>query len=204
MLKMFFLLSVLFLCAVAASDVPSVSPPKNINITNVFYPGLSDAHCYRIPTIIRTNRTGVLLAFAEQRVANCGDGAKPNLVLRRSKDDGMTWEPQGDVIYVVKADPSQPLSEDLSNINPVEVAFEDPSSKSIKTKILVHYDTYNNPNPLHHGKNMQVWSYDNGLTWVENQEITEKNGPFASLNYSGCMPGPSVGVVVQNTYSSSK
>ena len=31
--------------------------------------------------------------------------------------------------------------------------------------ILLHYDTMNNPNPAHHGLDMQLWSFDDGRTW---------------------------------------
>jgi len=48
--------------------------------------------CYRIPALLRT-RTGTLLAFACERLGSCDDNSMTNLVLRRSTDNGMTWEP---------------------------------------------------------------------------------------------------------------
>ncbi|WP_225835600.1 sialidase family protein [Streptomyces sp. NK08204] len=48
--------------------------------------------CFRIPAIVRTN-DGVLLAFAEGRVLNCGDAADIDIVLKRSTDGGRTWGP---------------------------------------------------------------------------------------------------------------
>ena len=45
-----------------------------------FYDGLNGSKCFRIPTIIRTH-VGTLLAFAENRITDCGDnGNQHNLV----------------------------------------------------------------------------------------------------------------------------
>ena len=44
---------------------------------------------YRIPSLV-TTRKGTLLAFAERRVG-LGDHAQNDIVLRRSYDDGKTW-----------------------------------------------------------------------------------------------------------------
>ena len=38
----------------------------------VFYAGLNNSKCFRIPSIIKTSK-GTLLAFAENRVTDCGD-----------------------------------------------------------------------------------------------------------------------------------
>ncbi|MGW7351580.1 exo-alpha-sialidase [Streptomyces sp. NPDC054784] len=46
--------------------------------------------CFRIPAVVRTVE-GTLLAFAEGRVANCGDASDIDLVLKRSHDGGRTW-----------------------------------------------------------------------------------------------------------------
>ncbi|MEJ3744205.1 sialidase family protein [Actinomycetes bacterium KLBMP 9797] len=53
------------------------------------------AACYRIPALVRT-RTGALLAFAEKRIAGaswCNDTGHIDIVMRRSDDNGRTWNP---------------------------------------------------------------------------------------------------------------
>jgi sialidase-1 len=43
--------------------------------------------------------TGTLLAFAENRMTDCGDNGKHHaLVLRRSSDNGKTWGPMSTVV----------------------------------------------------------------------------------------------------------
>lgn len=56
-----------------------------------FTAGTSGYHTYRIPALAAVS--GVLLAFAEGRVAGAGDGGDIDIVLRRSLDGGATWEP---------------------------------------------------------------------------------------------------------------
>ena len=67
---------------------------------------------------------------------------------------------------------------------PVEVTFPDDSKA-----LLLHYDTLNNPRPDRHGLDMQVWSYDDGLSWGNEMVLR-----YPPQNNSGAMVGPSVGV----------
>ena len=43
-------------------------------------------------------------------------------------------------------------------------------------------------------QSLQVWSFDDGLTWTDRADVT---ATFAPADYTGCMPGPSVGLVVE-------
>ena len=91
----------------------------------VFYGGLNGSKCFRIPTIIQTH-TGALLAFAENRVSDCGDNGKQHaLVMRRSEDEGKTWGPMATVMEGTVPCPGCPAA--ISNPNPVEVELKDVS-----------------------------------------------------------------------------
>ena len=58
---------------------------------DVFTSGTEGYNTYRIPaTVLTTNNT--LLAFCEGRKAGRGDGGDIDLVLRRSTDNGKTWQ----------------------------------------------------------------------------------------------------------------
>lgn len=57
----------------------------------IYQKGYKDYACYRIPALVRTNK-GTLLAFAEARKDNCADDGNIDLVLRRSMDNGETWD----------------------------------------------------------------------------------------------------------------
>ena len=132
-------------------------------IRDRFYPGLGGSKCFRIPTVIKTSR-GMLLAFAENREESCGDDGTHALVLRRSADDGKTWGPMLTVRQGTPPCSGCPAA--ISNPNPVEVAL--PGGKKA---VLLHYDTMNNPNTDKHGLDMQLWSFDDGLTWERNGTV---------------------------------
>jgi hypothetical protein len=92
----------------------------------VFYGGLGNgSKCFRIPTIIQTH-TGALLAFAENRVSDCGDNGKHHaLVMRRSEDLGKTWGAMATVMEGTVPCPGCPAA--ISNPNPVEVEMKNVS-----------------------------------------------------------------------------
>lgn len=58
----------------------------------LFASGDSGYPIFRIPALIETP-TGALLAFAEARHAGLADTGDIDLVVRRSDDGGLTWEP---------------------------------------------------------------------------------------------------------------
>lgn len=64
----------------------------------VFYPGFMDSNHYRIPALLYTEK-GTLLAGIDRRVESAADS--PNnidAVIRRSFDEGTTWEEDGIII----------------------------------------------------------------------------------------------------------
>ncbi len=60
--------------------------------TNVFTAGEGGYHTYRIPALL-TTKAGTLLAFCEGRKSGRSDHGDLDLVLRRSTDQGATWQP---------------------------------------------------------------------------------------------------------------
>jgi len=60
--------------------------------SDLFVSGQEDYHTFRIPALAVTAR-GVLLAFAEGRKEGGGDAGAIDLLLKRSFDHGVTWQP---------------------------------------------------------------------------------------------------------------
>ncbi len=58
----------------------------------IFENGKDGYACFRIPAVIKA-ANGDLLAIAEGRVNGCSDYGNLDLVMRRSEDNGQTWEP---------------------------------------------------------------------------------------------------------------
>lgn len=81
-------IAALSIVSAGVTQTPSDSPRE----TEVFVAGDAGYHTYRIPSVIVTRR-GTLLAFAEGRQASAADAGNIDLVLRRSRDNGVTWLP---------------------------------------------------------------------------------------------------------------
>lgn len=64
----------------------------SISHTDVFRSGKDGCHTYRIPAVVCT-KEGTLLAFAEGRKDSRSDSGNIDVVLRRSTDNGKTWDP---------------------------------------------------------------------------------------------------------------
>ncbi|TDG00785.1 sialidase family protein [Paenibacillus piri] len=60
--------------------------------TELFKSGQDGYHTFRIPSLLVTNK-GTVLAFCEARKNGGGDAGDIDVVLRRSFDNGKTWEP---------------------------------------------------------------------------------------------------------------
>jgi len=87
----------LLICDAATSPgfPPSLKPgclPTDGKNTDVFCPGDMGYGCFKIPTILETSK-GTLLAMIEARKFSCDDHGYVDLLLRRSFDGGVHWEP---------------------------------------------------------------------------------------------------------------
>ncbi|HEX6685457.1 MAG TPA: sialidase family protein [Candidatus Limnocylindrales bacterium] len=122
--------------------------------------------CFRIPAIVKAtdgSANGVVLAFAEGRVKDCGDDENIDLVLRRSADDGRTWGP---LQVVSKGNGS-------THGNPVPIVHSG-------TGRIVLVSTHNGPEPCPNGCDRDPWvqySDDFGATWSPAREMTEGKAP---------------------------
>jgi len=129
----------------------------------------TDTFGYRIPSMV-TTKNGTILAFAEKRVG-LHDHAQNDIVLRRSLDNGLSWQPE------------QMIAEDGKN------SLNDPCAVVLESgRILLMYQRfpygfharnagwikmadigYEGPRTT---KSFLVYSDDEGNTWSEPREIT--------------------------------
>jgi len=72
--------------------VGSVEAEPFFEQLNVFTAGADNVHTYRIPGVVVSNK-GTILAFCEGRKQCISDGSPTNVVLKRSFDNGKTWQP---------------------------------------------------------------------------------------------------------------
>ncbi|MFC7592069.1 exo-alpha-sialidase [Nonomuraea antimicrobica] len=136
--------------------------------------------CFRIPAVVRATN-GMLLAFAEGRVKDCGDDEDIDLVLRRSADGGQTWGP----LQVVSE------GNGTTHGNPVPVVDE-------RTGRVVLVSTHNGADPCPNGCDRDPWvqfSDDHGATWSAAREMTEGKRPEWNFWYA---TGPMHGIQLKN------
>ncbi|TDC33689.1 sialidase family protein, partial [Kribbella albertanoniae] len=136
--------------------------------------------CFRIPAIVRT-ASGTVLAFAEGRVADCGDDGDIDVVLRRSTDGGKTWGPL------------QVVSEGSGSThgNPVPIVDD-------RTGRIVLVTTHNGAAPCTNGCDRDPYvqtSDDSGATWTAPREMTEGKLPSWNFWYA---TGPMHGIQLQH------
>jgi sialidase-1 len=150
---------------ISAQAGDKIAPPEQ---TDVFVSGKDGYHTFRIPAAI-VSAKGTLLAFCEGRKNSRSDTGDIDLVLKRSFDNGKTWQPMQ---VVVDAGPDT-----IGNPCPVV----DRSTGTIwlpLTKNLGHEDE----KIIRDGKSKggrAVWitkSTDDGATWARPSEITKEVG----------------------------
>jgi sialidase-1 len=161
-----------------------ISPVKQ---TRVFVAGESGYHTYRIPSLYVTPN-GTLLAFCEGRKQTRSDTGDIDLVLKRSFDNGATWEPMqviadggpntvGNPCPVVDRDTGViwlPITRNLGEDRERQIL--DGTSKGTR----------------------EVWimkSTDDGATWSEPVDITETT---KSPDWTWYATGPGCGIQLRS------
>jgi sialidase-1 len=137
--------------AAPAAERAATAPESKPEHVDVFVSGRGGYHTYRIPSIVRTNE-GTLLAFCEGRKTGRGDHGDLDLVLRRSKDDGKTWEPMT-LVYEEGGEKKITIG------NPAPVVERQTGT------IWLPFCRNNSDVLITHSK-------DDGLTWSEPRDIT--------------------------------
>jgi hypothetical protein len=125
--------------------------------------------CFRIPAVVHA-ANGVVLAFAEGRVADCGDDGDNDIVLKRSSDGGKTWGP----LQVVSD------GNGSTHGNPVPIVDN-------RTGRIVLITTHNGPAPCTNGCDRDPYvqtSDDTGATWTAPRELTDAKLPSWNFWYA--------------------
>lgn len=154
---------IFFLSIVVFGSSPALrSVGQEFKMVNVFRNGEGGYRIYRIPTIVKA-ANGDLLAFCEARSG--GDLSEIDLVLKRSLDNGQSWQA---LDVVQDSNDFQNLFEgdapeiSVGNPSPV-VDLLDPTNPG---RIWL-------PFTLENDRVFVTYSDDHGISWAERREITD-------------------------------
>ncbi len=159
-------LSVLVLLLTAAVGAEAAADHDHLfEQREVFVSGEDGYHTYRIPSLIVTPN-GTVLALCEGRKRGRGDSGNIDLVLKRSFDNGATWEP----MEVIADDGPNTIG------NPCPVVDRETGTVWL---LLTGNRGEDSEAEIMRGTSKdtrRVWvmkSEDDGKTWSERKEITE-------------------------------
>jgi BNR repeat-like domain/Concanavalin A-like lectin/glucanases superfamily len=174
--------------AVSAADPPATATgpqPAAVTYSTVFERNEAGYNSFRIPAILEAD-DGTLLAFAEGRVDDPDDDGDIDLVLKRSFDGGLTWEPL------------QVLADDANKWgNPVPMLAADGrlvlnltrtggtvTGEDVRCGTASETDTR---------RSFMIYSDDDGATWDGLTEITADVRPG---NWGHFVGGPGHGITM--------
>ena len=154
-----------FLVVLTTAGASGYAAEPHLSFRDVYVGNAEGYHTYRIPAIA-TTQSGALLAFAEGRSSR-SDHARNDIVLKRSTDNGVTWEP----LQVVAADGDNALN------NPCVVVVRETG------RVLLMFQRYPRETGGERGvvpgvtgemicKNILVQSDNEGRTWSAWSDIT--------------------------------
>ncbi len=133
-----------------------------IDQCDLFTSGQEGYHTFRIPALAVTTQ-GTLLAFAEGRKAGRGDAGEIDLVLKRSLDNGVTWQH----MQIVVTEPGMTCGNPCPVVDQATGVIWLPFCKNLAD---------GNEDLITQGKAPRtVWlthSHDDGITWTTPYEIT--------------------------------
>jgi sialidase-1 len=169
----------LLLIAIVLAIVPAFS-----QIVTVFEEGMNGYAGYRIPAIIKAS-DGSLIAFAEARKNGKGDTGNIDIVMRKSFDNGRTWE----AMKVIWDDADNTCG------NPVPVVVGNDIALVATWNLGSDKEKFIEQNSSKDTRRVYVsYSHDNGDNWSEPKEITNK---VKKAEWGWYATGPCHGIVKQ-------
>lgn len=140
----------------------------------VFAPG-GEFASMRIPALVMTKK-GTLLAFCEGRIGTASDWADMDLLMRRSKDGGRTWEPNVVIAPRVSGQPTSNATPIVDENGVIHLLYQRDYARAYYTS-----------------------SADDGKTWSAPTDITYAFDAFRpEYDWKVLAPGPGHSIQLKN------
>jgi len=113
--------------AVTAATLPPLTfgQRPSLEMIDLFEADKDGYKLYRIPGIVVTKR-GVLLAYCEARKTGKSDWDTIDIMLRRSRDNGRTWDGPRKIADVEGPKSKNPVALEKKQANPDDVTYNNP------------------------------------------------------------------------------
>src|SRR5262245_54160161 len=148
---------------------------------------------YRIPGVVVT-RSGALLAYCEARRTGKSDWDTIDIVLRRSLDDGLTWDGPRKIADVEGPKDKNPVALERKQADPGDVTYNNPVAVADHRTGAVHFLFC-----LEYARCFYMRSDDDGVTFTKPVEITSTFEGFrARYNWRVIATGPAHGIQLKN------
>lgn len=176
-----------FSLAMLVSGIVTHGHANELRQTTLFAAGEGGYHTYRIPALIAT-KSGALLAFCEGRKAGRSDAGNIDVLVKRSLDNGKTWEA------------TQVVWDDADNTcgNPCPVVD---ANTGVIHLLLTHNRGDDVEEKITAGQakgTRTVWiaqSSDDGATWSKPVEITRD---VKKADWTWYATGPGIGIQLKS------
>lgn len=172
--------------------VPALSAAEPLlEKSEVFPPGFNGIARYRIPGIVVTTK-GTVLAYCEARKNDSKDWGEIEVHLRRSTDEGRTWQEPKHIAHKAERIEGNPHKKDDAGAreqtvnNPV--AIVDRETGAIEMLYCINY-----------ARCFSLRSTDDGVTWSVPVEITATFEPFRKhYDWKVIATGPGHGIQMKS------
>lgn len=180
-----------FLCALLLSAVPAFAGPAPEKI-DLFTVGDHGYQRFHIPGIVVTKK-GTVLAWCEARKEDGGDWADIDILLRRSTDEGTTWDEARRIVEVKGPKTKNPFALELKRTDPNTVTYNNP------VLIADRDGTVHMVFCLEYMRCFYQRSDDEGITWSDPTEITDSFEPFRDeYDWKVLATGPNHGIQLES------
>src|SRR5215475_5281298 len=181
--------------AVTAATLPPLTfgQRPSLEMIDLFEADKDGYKLYRIPGIVVTKR-GVLLAYCEARKTGKSDWDTIDIMLRRSKDNGRTWDGPRKIADVEGPKSKNPVALERKQANPDDVTYNNPVAIADHRTGAVHFLFC-----LEYARCFYMRSDDDGATFTKAVEITSTFEGFrARYDWRVIATGPAHGIQMRN------
>jgi len=160
---------------------------------DLFEAGKDGYKLYRIPGLVVT-RSGALLAYCEARKTGKSDWDTIDIMLRRSMDNGRTWDGPRKIVDVEGPKSKNPVALERKQANPDDVTYNNPVAAADHKTGAIHFLFC-----LEYARCFYMRSDDDGATFTKPVEITSTFESFrARYDWRVIATGPAHGIQLKN------